>query len=264
MESLFIVNPRRKKRKGRMPAGLRKYWATHRRAGGKRRRRKARAVMTNPRRRSRRRAKNPMRAHRRRRAKNPSYGRKHRRRARNPVYGKRRRKRHHNPFSTGGLMAVVKPAAIGAAGAIATAIAYGFAAPSLPATLTTGYLPTLIKAAAAIGLGMLVGKFMSRQDGQYATIGGLTVVLVGAVTPLITSAAPTIPGLSGLAGYGDYVPMRPKMGAYAPGLTRSQTTRFGRLGFISPAPKLGAYMRGGAVTPAGLSGSGFNGLNDGM
>jgi hypothetical protein len=259
MESLFIVNPRRKKRKGRMPAGLRRYWAARR--GRKTRKSRRRAVMTNPRRRR--------RVHhvaaRRRIRRNPHrrYA-KHRRRARNPIFRRRARRRHHNPFSTSGLMSVLKPAGIGAAGAIATAIAYGYLSPQLPASLTTGYLPLLVKAAAAVGLGYLIGKFSSRQDGQYATVGGLTVVLVGAVTPLITQAAPTLPGLSGLAGYGDYIPHRP-MGAYSSTLRRGQQSR---LGFISPAPRLGAYSptlgRGGAGAGAGMSGSGFDGLNDGM
>ena len=247
MESLFIVNPRRKKRKGRMPAGLRRYWAA-RRGRKTHKRRRARAVMTNPRRR--RRSHRVHRARRRRSQSARASSRRHRRRAR--ISHRPKRRRHHNPFSTGGLMAVLKPAGIGAAGAIATAIAYGYLSPNLPATLTTGFFPTLVKAGAAIGLGMLVGKFMSRQDGQYATIGGLTVVLVGAVTPYITSAAPTLPGLSGLAGYGDYIPHRP-MGAYSPSLNRSTTNRLGRLGrlgWISPAAKvgMGAYMGRGANT----------------
>lgn len=262
MESLFIVNPRgKKRRKGKMPAGLRRYWATHRRG----KRSKRRAVMANPKRRRRARAANPVRRYKHRRARAANPRRVKRRRARNPVFSHRRkRRRHHNPFSTRGLTAMLKPAAFGAAGAIAAAIAYGFIAPKLPASFATGFFPTLIKAAAAIGLGMVVGKVMTKQDGQYATIGGLTVVLVGAATPYITSAAPTLPGLSGLAGYGDYVPHRP-MGAYSSTLTRGKTTRLGRLGFISPAARvgMGAYMGRGA-SGGQLSGSGFDGMNDGM
>jgi hypothetical protein len=261
MESLFIVNPRRRKRKGRMPAGLRRYWAARRgRKSTGRKRRRARAVMANPRRRRR----SVTRVHRKRRRNSRArVHHKRRRRARNPIFSRRRnRRRHRNPFSVPGLKGVLMPAAYGAAGAIAMSIAYGYLSPKLPATLTTGYLPIVVKAAAAIGLGMLIGKFMSRQDGQYATIGGLTVVLVGAATPLLTSAVPTLPGLSGLAGYGDYIPHRP-MGAYATSLGRPNTNRLGRLGFISPAARLGAYM-GRGDSGAGLSGSGFNGLNDGM
>lgn len=262
MESLFVVNPRRKKRKGRMPAGLRRYWASRRRGSAAPKRRKRRAVMANPRRR-RHRARSVVRRARR---SNPRRAHHKRRRRANPIFMRRsRRKRRHNPFSTNGLMAVLKPAGIGAAGALAMSIAYGYLSPQLPSTLTTGYLPVLVKGAAAIGLGMLIGKFMSKQDGQYATIGGLTVVLVGAVTPLLTSAAPTLPGLSGLAGYGDYVPYRP-MGAYSPSLARGGNSRLGRLGFISPAPRvgMGAYMGRGASGSVDLSGSGFNGLSDGM
>jgi len=266
MESLFIVNPRgKKRRKGKMPAGLRRYWATHRR-GGKSKRRRARAVMANPKRRSRRRNPAISVASRRHASRvRKTYAQRKRRRARNPVFSHRRkRRRHSNPFSTRGLTAMLKPAGIGAAGAIAAAIAYGFIAPKLPASLATGFFPTIIKAAAAIGLGMVVGKVMSKQDGQYATIGGLTVVLVGAATPYITSAAPTLPGLSGLAGYGDYIPHRP-MGAYSNSLQRGKTTRLGRLGFISPAARvgMGAYMGRGA-SGGQLSGSGFDGMNDGM
>lgn len=261
MESLFVVNPRGK-RKGKMPAGLRRYWASRRRQKNPRRR-KHRARAANPVRRRKRRA-NPVRSHRRKRRANPVRSHRRKRRA-NPVYF-HRRKRRHNPFSIGSVKGMLMPAAYGAGGAIATAIAYGYIAPSLPSALTTGYAPILVKAAAAIGLGMLIGKFMSRQDGQYATIGGLTVVLVGAVTPLISQAAPTLPGLSGLAGYGDYIPYRAGVGAYSASLQRQATSRLGRLGFVSPAPRvgMGAYMGRGAPTMGDLSGSGFNGLNDGM
>ncbi len=262
MESLFIVNPRRKKRrKGKMPAGLRRYWASRRRgSAAPKRRRKRRAVMANPRRRRR----SVARVHRRKRRRSTAVHHvKRRRRSRNPIFRRRSRHRRHNPFSTRGLKGVLIPAAYGAGGAIATSIAYGFLAPKLPTMLTTGYAPILVKAAAAIGLGMLIGKFMSKQDGQYATVGGLTVVLVGAVTPLLVSSVPSLPGLSGLAGYGDYIPHRP-MGAYSQTLARQKTNRLGRLGFISPAPRLGAYAPSLSRAPVDLSGSGFNGLSDGM
>lgn len=279
-ESLFLINPRRRKRrrnprKGRMPAGLARYWAARR---GGRKRRKARAVMTNPRRRRRR---NPRRSHRARR-RNPLFARRRRRnpvarhvsrrrRRHNPIHRHRRRARHRNPFSTGSLKSVLVPAAYGAGGAIAMNVLYGYLSPSLPATLTTGYLPTLVKAAAAIGVGMLIGKFMSRQDGQYATVGGLTVVLLGAVTPLLQSAAPTLPGLSGLAGMGDYIPYsRPGMGAY---IRNPGVAGLGRLGFLNPAGvigaggranPMGAYMTRPVPGMADLTGSGYNYMSDGM
>jgi hypothetical protein len=126
-------------------------------------------------------------------------------------------------------------------------------------------------------LGALIGKFMSRQDGQYATIGGLTVVAVGAITPLLSSSLPTLPGLSGLRGLNDYTPYRRgAIGAYM-----QQRRGVGRLGFSSPAAvlqqsgkgmkglgRMGAYMTRPVPGMMGLGdmsgGSGFNGLNDGM
>jgi len=263
MEQFLLVNPRKRRRKGRMPAGLKRYWAARR---GKHRVKRRRARMANPKRR--RRHRSVAAAPRRRRRNSRRSHRRIRRRARrhNPIFRRSRRKRRHNPFSTGGLKAVLLPAAYGAGGALAMNIAYGYLSPSLPASMTTGYVPALVKGAAAIGLGMLIGKFMSRQDGVYATVGGLTVVLLGLVTPLIQSAAPTIPGLSGLAGYGDYIPYHPSrpMGAYSPSLARAATVRgMGRLGFVSPAPRvgMGAYMGRGMTSPGvSLSGSGFDGL----
>jgi hypothetical protein len=269
-ESLFLINPRRRKRrKGRMPAGLARYWASRR--GGGRKRRKARMVASNPRRRRRR---NPVVRSYRRRARRSNPVRHYRRRARrsNPIRA-RRRHRRSNPFSTRSLTAFVKPAAIGAAGAIAMSIAYGYLAPSLPASITgMSFAPALLQLAGAVGIGMLVGKFMSKQDGQYATIGAATVVIAGQLTPLLASAAPSLPGLSGLRGISDYVPYsRPGMGAY---MKRPGMGRLGQVGFYSPAAviqnqpgqrAMGAYLRAPVPGMADLSGgSGFNGMNDGM
>lgn len=264
MESIFLVNPRRKKRrKGRMPAGLARYWAS-RRSGGKtrKRRRKARAVMANPRRRRR-----HARVHRRARRRNPIFSapKRHRRRAR--AVFRRSRRRHRNPFSVSGLKGQLMPAAIGAGGAIALQIAYGYATPYLPAQLQTGYLPALVKLAGAIGLGMVAGKFLGREKGKEVTLGGLTVVLVGVITPLIAQAVPSL-GLSGFGG-GDYIPYsRPGVGAYM-----RNPKAMGRLGFMSPAgvipPRgMGAYMARSVPGMKGLDdmqgGSGYNWSNDGM
>jgi hypothetical protein len=270
-ESLFLINPRRRKRrKGRMPAGLARYWAARR--GGKKRHR-ARAVMANPRRRRRKHHRRAILANPRRRRRRAVYSNPRRRRSR-AVYRnpRRRRHRHHNPFSARGIMKNLKPVAFGVIGAIAADVAIGFATPYLPASLTgNAYIPLLLQGAAAFGVGMLIGKFMSRQDGQYATVGALTVVAATNVIPLLSSALPSLPGLSGLR---DYVPFQRGMGAYMvnPGMGRPG---MGRLGFVSPAPvvqgsgmrmgRLGAYMRNPVSGMADLSGgSGFNGLNDGM
>lgn len=176
-----------------------------------------------------------MRAHRRRRNPSRSY---HHRRRRNPIGG-----------SWGD---AITPAAIGAGGAVALAVAYGYISPYLPSQFTTGTLfPLLVQAAGAIGLGALAYAITKNSRmSQFVATGGLTVVLVNVVTPYLSSATGgTMPGLNGfggvkLGGVGDYVPYRrgPAMGAYMPGHRR--------LGYINPGAKLGAYLR----TPARLQG----------
>jgi len=147
----------------------------------------------------------------------------------------------------------VIPAAIGAGGAIALAVLYGYLSPNLPSSVTsiTG-ASTILQAAGAIGLGFLAGKFMGRSKGAYVAMGGLTVVLVNAITPYISSATGgALPGMSGfgglkLGGVGDYVPYKRMAGAtgMSGGLVHTP-----RLGYINPASRLGAYMRAGARPP---------------
>jgi hypothetical protein len=280
MESLFIVNPRRKKRKGKMPAGLRRYWAARKRQKNPRRkRRRASAVVAAPaRRRSRRR--NPVSSRKRRRGKRAgsvvSYSRRKRRV--NPKYMRRARRRNpmrrrrRNPIEDMvSTRSVLAPAAIGALAAIGTQIVFGAISPNIPGQFTGGPFPFLFQAVIAVLAGVVVGKVMGERDGQIATAGALTVAGVTAITPFIQSAFPQVPGLAGLANVNRLGAYQPRigampgrrMGAYASSLQRNKTTRFGRLGFVSPAPKLGAYMGRavGSAAPGDLSGSGFNGLN---
>lgn len=304
MESVFLINPKRKRkrsRKGRMPAGLARYWAKHRRGGKKRRRVSARARMENPRRRRRR---NPRRRARARRRRNPVYRHKRRRvHARRRRSNPRRRYRHHarrrrNPFGGNEMSNVVVPALIGGAGALVVSVGYGYLSPYLPSSLTTGFIPTLVQGAVALGAGFLAGKFLGRQKGNAVAVGALTVIAVNAVTPYISSATGgSIPGISGfgglkLGGIGDYVPYRKPIGAYM----RGGMGRLGAATFNSPAPRVGAYMAanrkgmrgyvgfqrprvgaylnravpgmgrmsGGATNPDYSGGSGYTGLNDGM
>jgi hypothetical protein len=272
MESLFIVNPRggKKKRKGKMPAGLRRYWAA-RRSGAAPKKRRGRVRAKNPRRTRRRvRARNPVSTRKRRRGRRAGMvvAYKRRKRRANPKYMRRsRRARRRNPIedvvSTRNVLA---PAAIGALAAIGTQIVFGAIQPNIPSNFNGGPFPFLFQAVIAVLAGVVVGKVMGERDGQIATAGALTVAGVTAITPFIQSAFPQIPGLAGLANVRRFGAYQPRMGAYAPSLARQKTTRLGRLGrlgFVSPAPKLGAYM-GRSVTSAGsgdLSGSGFNGLN---
>ena len=243
-EALFLINPR--KRKGRMPAGLRKYWASHRRKKNPGRRRTSRRkVYVSHRRRnpSRRRRRHVAHAYHSRRRRNPVRAHRSRRRRHNPIFRSRRRRR--NPIG-GSWGDAITPAAIGAGGAIGLAVAYGYLSPYLPSQLTTGSIfPLLVQAAGALGLGALAYAITKNSRmSQFVATGGLTVVIVNAVTPMLSSASGgSLPGMSGfgglkLGGVGDYVPYRRGMGGR------------GRLGFISPAARLGQYLK----TPARLAG----------
>ncbi len=224
-EALFLVNPRRKKRKsrkGKMPAGLRRYWASKRRGTKvtkrRRKRRASSAVVAAPRRRRRR-----------------SHSIVKRRRRKNPMRASRRSHRRHrrsNPFGIRGITHTVMPAAVGATGAIVLDVAYAYAGKYLPASLQTGFLPVLVKTAGAIGLGFLARKVVSREKANAATLGALTVVAYGALKPLLASFAPTVPGLSGYQDFIDYGSSMNGLGAYLP--------KPAGMGFYSPAPTIGS------------------------
>lgn len=221
MEQLLLVNPRRKSRKKgsrrRMPAALKRYWATHRRG-------KHRTRLANPRRR--RRHARAAAAPRRRRHR--ALGRHiHRRIRRNP--------RLQLGVSGGIIRGALVPGAIGAGGALAVDIVMGYASPYLPAQLQTGWFNIAVKGAAAVGVGMVAGKFLGRERGRVAMLGGLTVVLYGALRAMLATSG--IKGLSGL-GMHDYTPYR--MGAYMPGPTGTPGIR--GLGYVSPAATIGSAV----------------------
>jgi hypothetical protein len=233
-ESLLLINPRRRKRRRnpkrsrRMPAALRRYWASRR---GTR--------LANPR--ARRRRRNPV-VH--------SYYRrkKVRSRRRNPrrTFRMRRYRRLRNP--RGDFMHTLTAGALGAGGALLLNLVYGYVNPYLPASLQTGLVQTGVLTVGALGLGMLVGKFVSKDLGESVAFGGLSVVLYNAAATVAQGAGLSI--TNNLSGYADYTPRR--LGAYMQG--RPGTAGFRGLGYVSPAPvlrpKLGAYMRNAPMNVA--------------
>lgn len=252
MSELLLINPRRvkrrKSRKGRMPAGLRRYWAS-RRAGAssapkRRRRRRSVARAAAPPRRRRRRA--AMSMVRRRRRANPRHRSVRRYVARRHTA---RRSRRRNPRLLGGLSVnsilhgTVVPAGIGAVGGLALDIVYAKVSPMLPTTLQTGIPAFITKAGVAIGLGMLGGKFLGRDKAKVATVGAVTVLFYGMLKTQLMASMPSL----GLSGFQDFVtyPGRP-MGAYMPS-------------------RLGAYMKGGLGTlnPAAFVNTNVPGSNMG-
>lgn len=187
----------------------------------------AELLLLNPRRRRRRKA-NPKR-HRRARRRNPFplLGANPRRRRRRsnpyPLLGanpRRRRRRFSNPRRRrnpsvrgmfAGVTALVTTAAKQAVGATAVDLAMGQIAPRLPATLLTPNVYPIVKAGAAIGLGMLVSKFLPGDFGRKMTEGSLTITLYSVIRGFMPATVPLgyiNPGYvprQGVRGMGEYL-----------------------------------------------------------
>ena len=183
---LLLVNPRRRRRKTsgkrrrnprRMSALQRKYFGPKRRRNPSRKRSRSRTS-------SRRRRRNPV-------AMNPV--RRHRRRN-NPARSHRRRRR--NPILGGGFIGSVAMGAVqGTLGALVSDMAWNLI--PLPATIKSGAIGTLAKAAGTIALGMGASKLVGRKIAQEATQGALTVQLYSYLKPMLAGM-----GVPGLGYYG--------------------------------------------------------------
>ncbi len=107
-------------------------------------------------------------------------------------------------------MGMIKPALVGAAGAIAVNAAVSYL--PLPASLKTGVAGHAVKGAAAIGLGLLASKFTKSQLATEAAQGALTVAATNALQGLIKQAIPSFPlgdadeeiVVAGVDGMGEY------------------------------------------------------------
>jgi hypothetical protein len=205
-EQILLLNPRRKHkrrknpRRGRMPAGLARYWAGRRGHHY--------------------RASNPSKRRRRRRhhARAPNRRRGHHYQARHHRRTNRRRthhKRRHNRRSFGGLGRIrglgrgvigqyVIPGAIGGGGALLLDVIWGYAAPKLPAQVQTGWFGLAAKLGVVIGAAMLANRFVPRLRSQThrAAVGAATVLAYGAIKGVAQGILPA--GTPGLSGYIDY------------------------------------------------------------
>jgi hypothetical protein len=146
------------------------------------------------------------------------------------------------------------PAAIGATGAVALDVLYGYASPYLPTFLQNKWATLGVKLMGALALGYGASRVLGRERGRAVTLGATTVVGYGVIKAAAQSALPTIPGLSGYADFVDYSARMGGVGAYMrPGM-----------GFISPAATIQPQAMGAYMEP-GLSGvEGYNWQNDGM
>jgi hypothetical protein len=216
MEELLIVNPRRRrargKRKGRSAAqraATRKMIAANR---SRRSRRSAPSMSINPR--------------RRRRSRSRASARRYRRNPATPALLR--------GFRIGGTdpMRIVQNAAIGAVGAIALNAVLSRL--PLPMMLMTGRVRYLTQGAVAIGLGMLAANFklVGSQVAAQAAEGALTVTLADAIKDFAAAAGFPLAG----------------MGYYLPGVG----VRAGPSAGASPAMHMGKYVSGpgsGNVSP---------------
>jgi hypothetical protein len=269
MSELLLINPRRvkrrKSRKGRIPVGLRRYWASKRRgsASPKRRRRRARRAVAVIRRRRRRAVIGRVR---RRRA-NP----RHRSVRRYVARRVHHRRRHRNPRLLGGVMHTVVPAATGAVGGLVLDVVYGKLSPMLPSFLQTGLPAFAAKTGAAVLLGNFAGRFVGRERARVATIGAVTVMFYGMMKSYLATAVPSL----GLSGFQDFVTYsgQPGMGAYmgsynTPGFGAYMGS--GRLGTLNPAAFINTRVPGsnmGSYNKPGFgaySGQGDWYMGDGM
>lgn len=115
------------------------------------------------------------------------------------------------------------PAALGGAGALIVDVAWGFL--PIPATIKTGPMGPIAKAAGAVALGMVASKVAGREMGQRITSGYLTVLAYNLLKGIVTKAMPQLP-----------------MGEYINGLGYIQSGQF------MPDASVAAYLP--APTPA--------------
>lgn len=109
-----------------------------------------------------------------------------RRVARKTVRSRRRR----NPSARGGIMKQAMGATIAAGGALALDAIWGYA--PIPVNLKTGPLKHVVKAAGAIGLGMLAGMVVKKDTANQMATGALTVVMHGAMVDAVNRFAPNV------------------------------------------------------------------------
>lgn len=205
-EQAWMINPHRKtkgrkkmaraksrKRKGRMPAGLARYWATHRRGSRKRKRslgysRKTRKAMagygSNPRR------------HKKRSRRNQPF-----------IMANPRRRRHgrRNPGLTSFLpsMGFLKEVAFVAGGYYSTKISAGFVLPML-GTMAAGDLPRLaVKSVVAVAISYLGGMLLGSRVKESLLMGGALEVAQDAIK---TYVSPFVPALAAAEMESYYLP----------------------------------------------------------
>ena len=197
MAEILLVNPRKRRRKGK-----RKMSALQRKYFGKRRTKRARAA--SPRRRRRRAS--AVAAAPRRRRRSYSVARRISRRRRNP--------------SVRGVLSQVMPTAksglIGAAGGLVNDVAFGYVKTYLPAQLQTGLGRSAAKGLLAVLVGIAVNMVL-RGKGRDMAVGAMTVVMHEAAKAQLSTMMPSLPLGEYDLGYVDAASVVQGMGTYLSG-----------------------------------------------
>jgi hypothetical protein len=153
----------------------------------------------------------------------------------NPRHRGHKRRRHHvrhrrNP-SGGSMFSTLKnmlvEGAVGAAGAVANDVAFGYAKKFLPESLQSGIARTGVKLGFAALTGMLVGKIFAGK-GKAVAVGAATVTIHEFLAAQVNANLPSVP-----------------MGAYEDNLLGYDSAE--TMGaYMRPGSQVGAYMQRGA------------------
>lgn len=276
-EQILLLNPRRKHKRrsnrrrrrsgrGRMPAGLARYWASRRGTNPRRRRRRrSHARRTNPRRvmrvgrhyRTHARRRNPRRHHARRRRSNPRFALK--------------------SVGRGVVGGYIIPAAVGGLGGLVLDVAWGYIAPKVPLSFQSGYAGLAAKLgvvlAAAYAMNRFVPKF--RTQTHRAAVGAATVLAYGAIKGAAQSVLPaTTPGLHGYIDYQSYaLPGAGRLAGYMPRTLGSLEDLYSPAAVIQPpgvaVPRQFGALSGYVAVQPHVSGGngglmGYDWSSDGM
>lgn len=147
---------------------------------------------------------------------------------RNPRSYSRARRALSNPrdgglsLSSGSIMGMVMPAAIGAAGAVGVDMLWNQFAANIPASLQSGVPMRLAQGALAVGAGIVVGMVAGKRTGALVAAGGVTVAAYNLITDLMaqsgTGADPATGDPSG--NLQRYIAARRGMNRYVAGPAR--------------------------------------------
>lgn len=209
--ALVVANPRKRKRgtkmarrkarRNRMPAGLARYWASHRRkrTTSVHRRRRRRSVMSNPRRRRSRARRNYASAGMV--AMNPR--RRHVRR--NRIHHRRRHHARRNPSLMGFTIPPMMDIAGVAAGMLVPPMLANYVWNNYVATTSMGtskwaYLG--VEAASVVVPAMVVRKFVNVRVGNMMLLGGAVRFVLDVIQTLSPTLLPSVASPTGLSGGG--------------------------------------------------------------